>query len=418
MGLWNRLTGGGISTLDWDGKSPDGLLVHRFTRQGNEIRTGAKLVVHEGWAAALVCNNKVADVCPPGTYVLDAASVVALLGDNARWSPSRTTFNVDVYYVSIKPWSGLAWTLRNLPASLSGPGHRIVLQGSCGFRVENPGAFLGELLKPAVTLDEYPAANLRNVLAVRFGDWVRAKQLTTADLESDGEHLVGRARARIASDLGKMGVELTEFLVAGVGGFAGYSDANAKPRASLGDTPAPPETKSISTPENGDTASDGDDPLAEKPLAPSGPTSVRLPMAEAPPESGRMLQPQRHAPPSGRIILPDPESDSDLSSSFPLLRGWGAGPVSGRMLTSDAGPPPIKGDSQFALSITYHAALNGTPSGPFDLTTVTGKIRSGEITSATLVWRKGLSGWVPASTVPELMRFFSEAPPPLPNGNG
>lgn len=415
MRLWNRLTGGGIGTIDWDGASPDGLLVRRFTRDGNDIRTGATLVVRDGWAAALVCGGTVADVCPPGTYPLDAASVVALLGDKAKWSPSRATFNVDVFYVSLRAWAGLPWALRNLPPGLSGPGQRVSLQGTCGFRVANPGAFLGELLKPNVALEDYPAANLRNVIAVRFGDWLRAKQLTSGDLSSDGERLVGRARARIAADLGRMGVELTEFLVAGVGGFAGYSHAAPKPTngtGPVGDTPAPPETRSMAAT---DTPPETDS-LAESAIPPAGPASIRIPLAEPPPDSGRMLLPSRPAsPPSGRILLPDPDSDPDMTASpFPLLRGWGAGPVSGRMSMQD-GPPPLAGEPP-PVAVVYHVALNGAPAGPFDLATVTAKIRGGEISPTSLVWRKGLKGWIPAATVPELGGEFDAAPPPLPPG--
>jgi hypothetical protein len=400
MRLWNRLTGGALSALDWDGKVPEKVLVHRHTRDTTEIRTGATLTVRDGWAAGLVCNNQVADVCPPGTYPLDADSVATLLGAGTRWSPSRSTFHADVYFVSIRPWTGLAWALRNLTPSRSGAGQKLSLQGTCGFRITNPALFLGELLKPNVPLAEYPSENLRNVIAVRFGEWVRAKQITTEDLAADGERLIGRARARIAADLGRMGVELTEFLVAGSGEFPGYTDAR-KPAPTPTPSPAP---------------SDGaDDPLADKPPPASGPMSVRLPLSEAPPESGRMFVSNRPAPPSERILLPDPESDRDLSlSSFPLLNGWGAGPVSGRMRTPEATPPPVSLDKT-PPPITYHLAVKGTPSGPLDLAKVKHMIQSGEVTPATLTWRKGLPEWVPAESVPELKALFAPAPPPLPS---
>ena len=403
MRLWNRLTGGALTALDWDGKLPEKVLVYRFTRDTTEIRTGATLTVRDGWAAGLVCNNQVADVCPPGTYPLDADSVATLLGAGTRWSPTRSTFHADVYFVSIKPWVGLAWALRNLTPSRSGAGQKLSLQGTCGFRITNPALFLGELLKPNVPLAEYPSANLRNVIAVQFGEWVRAKQIATEDLAADGERLIGRARARIAADLARMGVELTEFLVAGSGEFAGYSDAKTR---------TPSEPRPPATPPSSSDTKEADDPLADKPAPASGPMSVRLPLSEAPPESGRMFVSNRPAPPSERILLPDPEPDLSLSA-FPLLNGWGAGPVSGRMRTPEVTPPPVGLDKPPA-PIAYHVALKGAPTGPLDLAKVKQLIQSGEVTAATLTWRKGLPEWVPAESVPEFAALFAAVPPPLP----
>lgn len=415
MGLWNRLTGGGLAEIDWDGKLPEKVLVYRFTRETNEIRTGSKLTVHDGWAAALICNNTVADVCPPGTYVLDAESISALLGSNARWSTSRSTFNVEVYFLSHRPWAGLSWALRNLAPSRAGSGQKVSLQGTCGFKIANPALFLSELLKPNVPFDAYPVANLRNVIAVRFGEWVKTKQLTVEDLASDGDRLIGRARSRIASDLERMGVELTEFLVAGVAGFSGYSDAKVRVIAEPPNGSAPSRSTASPESEAGDPREE-DDPLSDKPAPASGPMSIRLPLADAPPDSGKLLHPNRPpAPPSERILLPDPESDLDLPHSpTTLLNGWGAGPVSGRMMIGDSLPPPLGMDKP-AHAAVYHVALKGVPSGPFDLPTVKTMIRSGEITLATLIWRKGLSEWLRADSVSELSTAFNATPPPLPS---
>jgi hypothetical protein len=41
-------------------------------------------------------------------------------------------------------------------------------------------------------------------------------------------------------------------------------------------------------------------------------------------------------------------------------------------------------------------------------------VRSGAVTPATLVWKQGLSQWVPAQQVPELAEIFGSVPPPLP----
>ena len=69
----------------------------------------------------------------------------------------------------------------------------------------------------------------------------------------------------------------------------------------------------------------------------------------------------------------------------------------------NAGPPPLPGAVQF------FAAINGAQAGPFDMAGLAGKINRG-----TLVWRQGMAGWVAAETVPELQSLFANVPPPLP----
>ena len=48
------------------------------------------------------------------------------------------------------------------------------------------------------------------------------------------------------------------------------------------------------------------------------------------------------------------------------------------------------------------------------MTALAAKIRSGEITRQTLVWRNGMAGWSAAESVGELQTLFASVPPPLP----
>jgi GYF domain 2 len=43
---------------------------------------------------------------------------------------------------------------------------------------------------------------------------------------------------------------------------------------------------------------------------------------------------------------------------------------------------------------------------------------SGQVTTATLVWREGLSEWKPAGELAELGDVFKKLPPPLPQRSG
>jgi hypothetical protein len=69
-------------------------------------------------------------------------------------------------------------------------------------------------------------------------------------------------------------------------------------------------------------------------------------------------------------------------------------------------------------TVSFHVALknNTEQAGPFTLAVLTEKVRAGEITKASLVWKSGMAGWVPAETVPEFASLFATLPPPLPKG--
>lgn len=85
-------------------------------------------------------------------------------------------------------------------------------------------------------------------------------------------------------------------------------------------------------------------------------------------------------------------------------------------------PPPIGG-------VMYNVAVNGQPTGPFDMTTLGKMIIAGEILKESLVWTSGMSEWQKAGEVDNIKGMFSEMPPipsenkedempPIPNTEG
>jgi hypothetical protein len=73
-----------------------------------------------------------------------------------------------------------------------------------------------------------------------------------------------------------------------------------------------------------------------------------------------------------------------------------------------ATPPPLPQTPQF------HVAIDGTQSGPFDLSALKQHVQSGKLTRETLVWRQGMANWTAAGQVEELTNLFGAVPPPLP----
>lgn len=83
-----------------------------------------------------------------------------------------------------------------------------------------------------------------------------------------------------------------------------------------------------------------------------------------------------------------------------------AGTMNGIMNNGQQGapvPPPIP-------TSAYHVAVDGQPTGPFDISVIRQMAASGQLTSETLVWKQGMASWTRADLVDELKGIF---PPPL-----
>lgn len=76
--------------------------------------------------------------------------------------------------------------------------------------------------------------------------------------------------------------------------------------------------------------------------------------------------------------------------------------------TPGAVPPPVP-------VTAYHVAVNGQPTGPFDIATLTQMAIAGQLTKSSLVWKAGMSEWAKAETVEELKEVLTNVMPPIPN---
>ncbi len=67
-------------------------------------------------------------------------------------------------------------------------------------------------------------------------------------------------------------------------------------------------------------------------------------------------------------------------------------------------PPPIP-------TVSYHVAVNGQATGPFDINTLQQMAATGQLTADSLVWKNGMAEWVKAGVVDELKSLFAVMPP-------
>lgn len=74
-------------------------------------------------------------------------------------------------------------------------------------------------------------------------------------------------------------------------------------------------------------------------------------------------------------------------------------------------PPPVP-------QVSYHVAVNGTATGPFDLSTLAKMTAVGQLTRESLVWKPGMSEWTAVGSLAELAHLFAaggaSGMPPVP----
>jgi len=71
-------------------------------------------------------------------------------------------------------------------------------------------------------------------------------------------------------------------------------------------------------------------------------------------------------------------------------------------------PPPLPG------AISLFVAIDGKQAGPYTIDQLSQLVAAGTIHQQSQVWKKGMSAWAAANTIPELASIFNNVPPPLP----
>ena len=363
MSLRDWVSGQFIDIIEWTEPSQNEILAYRFPRHNNEIKNGAKLIVREGQAAVFVKEGQHADVMSPGMYTLDTNNL-PILSTILGWKYGfESPFKCEVYFISTRQWTDQKWGTQN-PVLMRDPEFgpiRVRAFGSYAFKVTEPTTFVRELVATDPSFEVFEiAAQFRNVIVSRFVDTVAHAKLPILDLVGNYEQLSKLALDRVAPELAKMGVALTQFYVESIS--------------------LPPEVEAAL------------DKRSQMGILGNLDQYTKFQSAEA-----------------IRDAAQNPGGAAGLGV------GMGAGIALGQQMghamaagATAAAPPPLP------VAAAYHVAIAGAAAGPFDLAAVGVKVRDGSITRSSLVWKAGMAGWVAADTLPDLQPLFASAPPPLP----
>ncbi|MCG3152006.1 MAG: hypothetical protein GEEBNDBF_01294 [bacterium] len=366
MSIFAKLRGELIDIIEWLDSSND-TLVWRFERYNNEIKHGAKLVVREGQAAVFIEQGQLADVFPPGTYTLKTENL-PVLSTLQGWAHGfNSPFKAEVYFVSTRVFTDLKWGTKN-PIMLRDPEFgpiRLRAFGSFTMRVSDPATFIRNVsgTDEHFTVDEL-SVQLRNYIVSRFADVLGESRIPALDLAANYEETAKFITERIAPSFEQYGVEMKTLLIENIS--------------------LPPEVEAVL------------DKRSSMGILGNLQQYTQFQVAESIPHAA--------------------QNPGGLAGAGV---GMGAGMMMGQQMAgamsapAPAAPPPLPG-AEPALAV-WHLSIGGAQqAGPFPLALVESKIRAGEVTRDTLVWKAGLAGWLPAGEVPDLAPAFGAIPPPLP----
>ena len=359
MALFDKIRGEFIDIIEWTDSSSD-TIVYRFGRHDNEIKMGARLTVREAQKAIFVNKGQIADVFEPGMYTLETDNL-PILSTLMGWRHGfHSPFKAEVYFVNMRRFTDLKWGTKH-PITLRdaefGP-VRLRAFGTYVVRVGDPQVLLREIVGTDghFTTGEI-TDQLRNLIVSRFADVLAESKIPVLDLAANYEELGQFVTERIKQEFANYGLELTTMLVENISLPPTVEEALDK-RTSMGAI--------------------GD-------LRKYTQFQAANAMEEAAKNPGGMAG-----------------GGMGMGMGFAMANQMGQA-----MADQGAAPPPLPQSGPF------YAAFEGQQAGPFDLAAMQQHIESGRLTPQTLVWRKGMAGWVAAEHVKELKGLF-DGPPPLP----
>ena len=365
MTIWDRLKKELIDIIEFLDDS-NNTLVYRFERFQNEIKNNAKLIVREGQTAVFVREGAIADVFGPGTYTLDTKNL-PILSTLLGWKYGfESPFKAEVYFVSTRIFTDQKWGTMN-PVIVRDPEFgpvRLRAFGTYTFKTKDPGLFIKTLVGTdgRFTVEEINQ-QLRNTIVAQLSDALGESKIPLLDLSGRYTELSQALKQQVQTEFDKFGLEAPQVLIENVS--------------------LPPEVEQAL------------DKRSSMGIVGDLNAYAKYQTAEA--------------------IRDAAKNPGTACAVVGLGMGNVFGGMMGQVAASNApsnvgpgAPPPMPSAPPFFI------AVNNQQQGPFEMGVLPGKVRSGELTRETLVWRQGLQTWVPAKDVPELSGVFGATPPPIP----
>ncbi|MBR0319729.1 MAG: SPFH domain-containing protein, partial [Clostridia bacterium] len=196
MGLFSKLTGQFIDVIEWTSPSDD-IMVHRFERDGNEIKMGAQLTVRESQVAIMVNEGQLADVFMPGRYELSTQNMPILTTLKSWKYGFNSPFKAEVYFINTKQFLNQKWGTSNPVMMRDAEFGMIRLRafGIYAFSVSEPVTFLKEVFGTTQLMTtEGVTGHIKRMLVSGLSDAIAQSKIPALDLAANYDELGQYAR--------------------------------------------------------------------------------------------------------------------------------------------------------------------------------------------------------------------------------
>lgn len=375
MTLRDFIQGELIDIVEWLESSTDAM-AWRFDRPNNELKNGAKLIVRPGQLALFVEQGTVADVFQPGSHELVTKNL-PILSRLRGWKYGfESPFKAEIVFVSTRQFTNLRWGTKT-PVMTRDPelgAIRLRAYGTYAMRVRDAESFVRELVgaNSSYTIGEI-SDQIRDMVVARFAELLGEKPIPVLQLAANYRELGDLATEKLAAELARFGVELTQLVV-----------------------------ESIALPD--EVAATLDQKTRLGLLAGDLGSYAQLQAADAIRDSAR----NQGAGGAGAAI------GVGLGVAQQLAGAAGQAMNASTAHTANAPtsnvvpqtPPPIA-PPPLPSALAIWLGVRGTPTGPLDLAALKQHFHDGTLTKETLAWRAGMADWKPASEMPELTDLLS-----------
>ena len=366
MGLFDKIRGEFVDIIEWLDDT-NRTLVWRFPRYHNQIKNGAQLIVRPGQLAIFVRQGELADIFEPGQHTLDTNNL-PLLSTLAGWKHGfDSPFKAEVYFVSTRQITDLKWGTPN-PVMMRdadfGP-VRLRAFGTYALKALDPKIILKELVGTDGNFSADELTELvRSIIISSFCDTLGEAKIPALDLAAKYRELGEETRKEVCERVDdEYGLEITLLNIVNISLPPEVEKAidQRSSMSAIGDM----QTFQQYQMANAMTAA------ANNPAGGGASDGMGLAMGMA---MANQMMGMNQPPAAGGAAVP---------------------------------PPPPSGPM-------FHVSTNGQTQGPFNMQQMASGVSQGQITPETMVWSQGMSGWLPASQVPQLANCFGATPPPPP----
>ncbi len=209
-----------IDVIEYVDNSQKKQLVHKFTRENDEIKQGAKLIVRNGQAAVFVHRGQIADIFEQGNYKLSTKNLPVLSTIAAFPYHFNSPIKSDVYFVNTTQFINNKWGTKS-PVIRKDPEMgivRITSFGTYAFRVKDVPVFMNEIFGArSLNFTEEIIQYLSSFVGESIAQCLGEMDASVLDLATHYRELSSMVTSYVNEKSDELGIEITQAAIENIG---------------------------------------------------------------------------------------------------------------------------------------------------------------------------------------------------------